>query len=97
MKLTWQGLYNAGCILTGTNVGGVGVNGIMALGADGGMFAFGNLGFLGAASLDGSPNPSGVTPTAFSAIAAKPSGGSPGYWDVTRNGRVVSVGVVGAA
>lgn len=92
VKLVWRGQYNPNCILTATNVGGLGDNGLMLLGADGGMFAFGNLGFLGAADLNGVPNAGGLVLTPYTAIAATGHSGAPGYLDVLRNGKVVPIG-----
>ncbi len=92
VKLTWVGKYDPNCILTATNVGGLGSNGLMLLGGDGGMFAFGSLGFLGAADLNGVPNTTGVVTTPYSAIAATGHSGAPGYIDVLRNGKVVPIG-----
>jgi hypothetical protein len=95
VKLTWTATYDPSCVAPGTTVSGVGVNGLMMLGGDGGMFGFGGRNFVGPANFGGTPGPlttpkGEVIPTPFTAIAATP--GTSGYWAVLGNGQVFTVG-----
>jgi hypothetical protein len=119
VTLTWTGAYSPSCVAPGTTVTGLqpppppppppppnGLgNGTMWLGADGGMFAFGNRPFVGAANLQHAADftgpgplttPDGVViPSVFTGVAATPD--RRGYLDVLATGQVFHFGDAPAA
>ena len=98
VKLVWTGTYDSACVLPGTTVTGLTTtlgNGLMMLGGDGGMFAFGSHNFVGAANFGGTPGPlttplGQVIPTPFTALAETPDHN--GFFDVLGNGQLFPVG-----
>jgi hypothetical protein len=101
IKLTWQGAYSTSCLQAGTtstkpaSPPPVLGNGMMLLGADGGMFAYGNRPFIAAANFGGYPGPlttplGEVIDSSFVGVSGTP--GRTGYWAVDATGQVFAIG-----